>query len=147
MEDLVVRRLTLDDYDRWMEVWERAGLHSTCPQGRDSRAAFEDQFASGTHILLGLESGADLIGVVLITHDGRKGWINRLAVLPEHRRQGHAVRLVGEAERELRELGMMVIAALIEGGNDASLALFDRLGYREQPGGVHYLSKRNHVDA
>jgi ribosomal protein S18 acetylase RimI-like enzyme len=147
MENLVVRRLTLDDYDRWMEVWERAGLHSTRPQGRDSRSAFEGQLASGTHILLGLESEGDLIGVVLITHDGRKGWINRLAVLPEHRRQGHAARLVGEAERELRELGMTVIAALIEGGNDASLALFDRLGYSEQPGGIHYLSKRDRADA
>jgi ribosomal protein S18 acetylase RimI-like enzyme len=147
MADAVVRRLTLDDYDRWMEVWERAGLHTTRPQGRDSRLAFEGQLASGTHVMLGLELGGDLIGVVLITHDGRKGWINRLAVLPEYRRQGHAVRLVGEAERVLRELGMTVIAALIEGGNDASLALFARLGYTEQPGGIHYLSKRDHADA
>jgi ribosomal protein S18 acetylase RimI-like enzyme len=126
-----------------MSVWQRAGLHSLRPRGRDSREAMARQLASGTHTLIGLEQRGELIGVVLATHDGRKGWINRLAVLPEHRRQGHATRLVAEAERVLRAQGMTVIGILVEAGNDASLALFGNLGYVELPGGTHYLSKRD----
>ena len=69
--------------------------------------------------------------------------VNRLAVLPEYRRQGYAMRLVAEAERVLHAQGMTVIAVLIEPGNDDSLALFGKLGYLERPNGMHYLSKRD----
>jgi len=142
-EEVTIRVLTLDDYDRWMSVWQRAGLHSVRASGRDSREAFARQFASGTHTMLGLELAEELVGVVLVTHDGRKGWINRLAILPEHRRRGYAARLVTEAERVLHALGITVFAALIEPGNDASLALFQELGYTEFPDGMHYVTKRD----
>lgn len=145
-EEIIVRVLSLDDYERWMEVWQRAGLHSVRPQGRDSRDAFARQLASGTHTLIGLQAGTRLVGVVLATHDGRKGWINRLAVVPECRHRGYATRLVVEAERALREQGITVIAALIEPDNDTSLALFRRLGYVEAMG-MHYVSKRDSKDA
>jgi ribosomal protein S18 acetylase RimI-like enzyme len=145
-EQIKVRVLTLDDYDRWMEVWQRAGLHSVRPQGRDSRQAFAKQLAAGTHTLIGLEIESKLVGVVLATHDGRKGWINRLAVLPEHRHRGHAARLAADAERVLKDQGIAVIAALIEPGNDASLALFQKLGYVEATG-MHYVSKRENQEA
>ena len=146
-DETTLRTLTLADYDRWMAIWQQAGLHSIRPQGRDSRWAFARQLASGTHTVLGLELAGELIGVVLATHDGRKGWINRLAILPAYRRCGYAARLVAEAERVLREQDITIIAALIETGNDASLALFQKLGYSELPGGVHYLSKRDSAEA
>lgn len=141
--EIVVRKLALDDYDDFMAVWRHAGLHSVRPMGRDSRQAFARQFAGGSHTMIGLERSGKLIGVVLATHDGRKGWINRLAVFPQHRGRGFAARLVAEAERVLRAQGMTVIGVLIEPGNDASLALFNKLGYVELPGGMHYLSKRD----
>ena len=97
--------------------------------------------------MIGLQLDEKLIGVLLATHDGRKGWINRLAILPEHRRQGYAERLVAEAERVLRSQGMTVLAILIEPGNTASLAFFAKLGYVQNPGGMHYLSKRDSEDA
>ncbi len=146
-DQITVRMLTLDDYDRWMSVWDRAGLHSVRPKGRDSRQAFAQQLGTGTHVMIGLEVADELVGVVLATHDGRKGWINRLAVLPEHRRRGYGRRLLAEAESVLLEKGMRVIAALIEPANETSLALFSKLGYVEQPGGMHYVSKRDSEDA
>jgi ribosomal protein S18 acetylase RimI-like enzyme len=145
-EVITVRVLGLDDYSQWMDVWQRAGLHSIRPRGRDSREAFARQLASGTHTMIGLEVGGTLVGVVLATHDGRKGWINRLAVVPEHHHRGYAARLVAEAERVLREQGITVIAALIEPGNDGSLNLFRKLGYLEATG-MHYVSKRESADA
>ena len=141
-----IRQLGLEDYDRWMSLWERAGLHSARPLGRDSREAFGAQFAAHTHIMLGLERDLELIAVVLVTHDGRKGWINRLAVLPEHRRQRYAARLLQEAERVLKAQGIHVIAALIEPDNEASLAFFRQAGYAETAG-MHYVSKRDRSEA
>ncbi|MGD9029376.1 MAG: hypothetical protein PVG25_06155, partial [Anaerolineae bacterium] len=41
-----VRQLGLEDLDRLLDLWQRAGLHSLKPQGRDSRAALTRQLAS-----------------------------------------------------------------------------------------------------
>jgi len=141
-----IRRLGLDDYDELLALWQRAGLHSLKPWGRDSRAGLARQLASGVQTILGLEVNGQLVGAVVATHDSRKGWINRLAVDPDHRRQGYGARLIAEAEEVLREQGMHVIAALVESDNPTSLALFRKVGYVEIDSGIHYLTKRDSDD-
>jgi len=136
--------LTAEDYDAVRELWEQAGLQIRS-SGRDSRKQFARQLAGGLQTVLGARLGDRLVGVVLTTHDGRKGWINRLAVHPDVRRQGVGLRLIAEAERVLREQGLTIIAALIEPGNQPSLALFVRAGYVEYPG-IHYVTKRDRQD-
>jgi ribosomal protein S18 acetylase RimI-like enzyme len=137
--------LTAIDHPRVLALWQAAGLHVR-PVGRDSREAFTQQLTGGHQAALGMETGAgELVGVVLATHDGRKGWINRLAVHPGWQRQGIASQLIAAAEDALREQGMHIIAALIEPGNDASLALFEAAGYSEWPG-MHYVTKRDSDD-
>jgi ribosomal protein S18 acetylase RimI-like enzyme len=142
-----IRELGLDDYDRLMALWQRAGLHSLKPQGRDSREAVARQLASGVQTILGLEVERELVGAVTATHDSRKGWINRLAVEPACRRQGYGARLIAAAEEVLRDQGIRVIAALVESDNLGSLTLFRKMGYVDAGRGIHYLSKRESDDA
>jgi len=142
-----IRRLGPDDYDELLALWQRAGLHSLRPQGRDSRASLTRQLASTVQTILGLEVDRQLVGAVVVTHDSRKGWINRLAVDPGHRRRGHAARLIAAAEETLREQHIHVIAALVESDNPTSLALFRKVGYVESDPGIHYLTKRDSSDA
>lgn len=138
--------LTTSDYPRIMALWQAAGLHIR-PTGRDSEEAFECQMAGGLQTAIGIETeGGDLIGVVLATHDGRKGWINRLAVHPDWRRQGVARSLIVAAEDALHEQGINVIAALIEPGNTPSLECFLTSGYEEYAG-LHYVSKRSRAES
>jgi GNAT superfamily N-acetyltransferase len=132
--------LVAADYPRILALWQRAGL-SIRPHGRDSHEAFAGQLASGIQVVLGLEQADDLVGVIVVTHDSRKGWLNRLAIDPSHRRQGLGLKLMQAAEEYLRSQGIQVIAALIEGWNEASLELFAKAGYVDFPG-IHYLSKR-----
>ena len=139
-------RLNAHDYPRIMALWQAAGLHIR-PKGRDSREAFERQIASGILTVIGIETEqGDVIGVVLVTHDSRKGLINRLAVHPDWRRQGLAKKLISIAEDLLHEQGIDVTAVLIEPENTASLKLFQATGYYEWPG-MHYLSKRRSSDS
>jgi ribosomal protein S18 acetylase RimI-like enzyme len=145
-ENLQIRRLGLGDYDALVALWQRAGLHSLKPQGRDSRAGLARQLASGVQTILGLEVDGQLVGAVVATHDSRKGWINRLAVDPDYRQRGHGGRLIAAAEEALRAQGMQVIAALVESDNPASLALFRTAGYVEIDPGIHYLTKRDGDD-
>ena len=140
-----IRRLTIDDYDAVIALWQRAGLPTVRPTGRDSRSEFEKQLQHG-QIVIGLEEAGRLIGVVVATNDTRKGWINRLAIDPEYRRRGYGEELVHAAEAALSELGLKIMAALIEDYNKASLGLFNKLGYGPHPE-VHYVSKRESSNA
>ena len=141
MVEGTVRELGLDDYGDLLDLWKRAGLHSLKPRGRDSVEAVSRQLASGVQTMLGLKVDGRLVGAVVATHDSRKGWINRLAVDPAYRRRGYGARLVQAAEDVLRGQGIRIIAALVEGDNRPSLALFERCGYAVSSG-IHYVSKR-----
>lgn len=144
MSQVQIRFLGINDYDAIMDLWQRSGLTSLRPLGRDSRDAFAHQLKTGQGLqtVLGLERKGQLVGVVIATHDGRKGWINRLTVDPDHRRKGHAKQLITAAEQAIRSQGIHVIAVLIERDNTASLELFERAGYHFNDQ-ICYLSKRD----
>lgn len=123
-----IRRLRLADYLDVVRLLDIAGLHPRVG-GRESRPAFSRQLRANRPSYLGAFDDRRLVGVVLGTHDTRKGWINRLAVHPDYRRRGIAARLVRECERHLRRRGIEIFAALIESDNPGSVALLHRLGY------------------
>jgi ribosomal protein S18 acetylase RimI-like enzyme len=140
MPKLVIRDFRIEDYDRLTTLWKEAGLGYRA-RGRDSRRRIAQQLKPGNTIFLVAETAGTLVGSVIGTHDGRKGWINRLAVHPSYRHRGLAKKLMAEVEKRLSQVGLEVIAGLIEQGNTASLRLFQSLGYERAPD-IVYLSKR-----
>ena len=144
-QQITVHDLGTADYEEILRLWERAGL-SVRLEGRDARDTFARQMADHRQRIVGLRAGTKLVAVVVLTHDGRKGWINRLAVDPAHRRRGLAGRLIAEAERWFTEdQGLEIWAALIEGANRDSQALFAALDYQRHD--VVYVSKRTRPEA
>jgi ribosomal protein S18 acetylase RimI-like enzyme len=140
---ITVRELGVDDYDRICAVWEASGL-TVRPTGRDSHENFVWQMSTGVQTVLGAQVDGVLAGIAVVTHDSRKGWINRLGVAQDYQRQGVGRALIHAAEDYLHSLGLMIVAALIEHDNDASLALFQAEGY--QVGDVYYVTKRDRPD-
>jgi ribosomal protein S18 acetylase RimI-like enzyme len=138
---LDLRTLSPNDYNAITEVWEKAGLPFK-PFGRDSREDVQRQMAVDPEMWLGCFEDDKLVGVVIGTYETRKGWLNRLAVIPEFQGKGCAKALVEEMERLLRARGLRIFAVLIEDGHDASLALFRKAGY-EVHEKISYLRKRD----
>ncbi|MGC1119694.1 MAG: GNAT family N-acetyltransferase [Candidatus Methanofastidiosia archaeon] len=136
-----IRLLSPDYYDHLISLWEKAGL-SYRPKGRDSREEISRQMKENPDFFLGAFLEGELVGCIIATFDGRKGWINRLTVLPEHRRQGIAQVLITGAEDALRKRGAEVIGILIYEDNVPSLNLFQRMGYLIGED-LLYLSKRD----
>ena len=134
------RNLSVEDYERIVAVWERSGLPVRL-KGRDSPEQVNRQMAAEPDYFFGLEMDRELVAVVVVSDDGRKGWINRLAVLPEYRRRGLAQAVIREAERRLADRGIDIVAALIEDYNASSLKLFQEAGYVLHKD-IYYLSKR-----
>jgi ribosomal protein S18 acetylase RimI-like enzyme len=128
-----------EDYPAVRDLWQQAGLFFR-PGGRDAEGAVLWQLQHFPKTYLVAERDGRLLGVVLGTHDGRKGWINRLAVHPDYRRRGLGRRLLHVCERALNAEGIEIIAALVERDNDESAAFFARAGYAADVP-VHYFRK------
>jgi ribosomal protein S18 acetylase RimI-like enzyme len=135
-----IGELSIEDYDSMIVLWKEAGL-SHRPEGRDSREEVERQINEFGDLFLAAFEGGDLVGVIMGTDDGRKGWINRLAVLPGNQRQGVALELIRAIEAALKARKRRIISILIEPPNEASVALFEKAGYKIWDG-MFYLSKR-----
>jgi N-acetylglutamate synthase len=144
MEKLTIRDMTIRDYDAVTRVWTEAGL-AYRPQGRDRREKMQVEMERGGALFVVAEAGGEIVGVTLGTHDGRRGWINRLAVLPGYQRRGIARRLVHTVEERADALGIDIVAALIEEDNEASKAFFRSIDYLGSQD-VQYFSKRRSVD-
>jgi len=111
------------------------------PVGRDREQSIETELKKGIGKLLFAVTNEVYAGVVLVTHDGRKGWINRVAVLPEYRNKGIAKQLVQAAEKWLDGQDIGIYACQIEDYNKDSLEVFKKFGYIPFEG-IHYLTKR-----
>jgi ribosomal protein S18 acetylase RimI-like enzyme len=138
---LQIRPLRERELHAMTRVWELAGLPYR-PTGRDSLESLQEQRKAFPDLFMGAFIDETLVGVAIASDDGRKGWINRLAVIPEARRHGIGTAIVEECERALRTRGRGVFSILIEGENQASEDLFLKMGYKLEED-IKYYAKRH----
>jgi ribosomal protein S18 acetylase RimI-like enzyme len=136
-----IRRAKLEDYEALLALWKVCGS-SIEPAGRESKDAFQRQLHRFSDLYLVATTADRIVGVVLGTHDERKGWISRLAVHPDHRRRGIAAALVTSCDTAIRSHDINIVTALVESQNRASAELFRRLGYGDDIP-VNYFRKPN----
>jgi len=132
----------MKDYDAVVELWDLSGLPIK-DKGRDRYEKIQEELKRGIANFIIAEFESQLVGVVLVTHDGRKGWINRLAVHPDYRNNGIAHLIIQKSEDYFYQIGIEIIACLIEDYNQESLDVFQKMGYIEFKN-MHYLTKKKH---
>jgi len=144
LANLKIRDFEIDEYDILIELWKKAELPFR-PLGRDSKENISKQIEQPniSFLFVGIED--KIIGSIIISHDGRKGWINRVTILPEYRNLGIASYLIDDAEKRLKEIGIKIVASLIEDWNLKSLKLFDKLGYIRHSD-IIYFTKRESAE-
>ncbi len=71
----------------------------------------------------------DIVGTVMVGHDGHRGWINYLGCHPDHRRRGVATALMAEAQRLLLERGCPKINLQVRESNESAHRFHESLGY------------------
>ncbi len=135
-----IRRVSHSEIGAVTDMWKGSRL-ATKPRGRDSTSALRNQQRQAPDLFLGAYLGDELIGSVIASDDGRRGWINRLSVLPAFRRQGVGEALVKAAENALRRRGRHLYCIHVESDNRASMKLFEKAGYARQRE-ILYFAKR-----
>jgi ribosomal protein S18 acetylase RimI-like enzyme len=139
---IIIRKMKIKDYGPLITLWKEGNLPYR-PQGRDSRQHMQQQLRKCTSLYYVAEHEGNIIGAILGTHDGRKGWINRLIVAPAYRKKGIAKRLVREVEQQLMAVGIDIIACLVEDWNEVSENVFERLGYTKDTDILYYSKRKN----
>ena len=87
-----IRAMTIADYDSVIDLMKQTPGVSL--RDADSRAATERYLLRNPALsFVAVESGA-LVGCIMSGHDGRRGYLQHLVVLPAHRNRGIASGLV-----------------------------------------------------
>lgn len=73
--------------------------------------------------------GGNVIASVMAGYEGHRGWLNYLAVAPQHQRCGYAAKIVAEAEQRLHTTGCPKINLQIRSSNEAVIEFYRRIGY------------------
>jgi ribosomal protein S18 acetylase RimI-like enzyme len=127
MSDFVLRKCRSEDVGAVLQLWRQAeatpGVTDTAD---DLRRAVEE----GPAIVLVAEVQGRVVGSIIGTFDGWRGNIYRLAVHPDHRRQGVACALVAEVEKRLAQQGAKRITALVEKDHPWAMTFWEAVGYR-----------------
>ncbi len=107
-------------------LWERCEL--TRPWN-DPRRDIRRKLAVRPDLFLVGAIRGEVVGSVMVGYDGRRGWINYLAVDPDHRKQGLGRALMVEAELRLLREGCPKINLQVRANNPEVVAFYQRLGY------------------
>ena len=88
---ITIRPMTIEDYDEVYAMWlitSKRALSSADERGQIERYLKRNEGLSQVAVIDG-----KIVGTVLAGHDGRRGFIHHMAVLPEYRRRhiGHAL--------------------------------------------------------
>ena len=81
----------------------------------------------------------DVVAYALTGRAGRRGFLQRLAVHPRHRRQGLGSALVVDALRWLRRRRVHRVVVNTPSTNHAAISLYESLGFHREPEGLAVL--------
>lgn len=135
-----IRELKPSEYNSLIDIWTRSSLPFK-PNGRDSEHNITKQLQENNIRFFVAEVSCKLIGIVIASHNTRKGWINRLAVLPEFRGKGIAASLLKRSEEFFLSNNINIFSCLIEDWNNVSMEYFESKNYKSHKNIVYYTKK------
>lgn len=100
-----IRVMTMDDYDAVIDLMRRTpGVSFRDADSRESTSKYLERNSGMSFVA---EVGAILCGCIMSGHDGRRGYLQHLVVLPQYRRQGIANALVERCLSSLEKHGIL----------------------------------------
>ncbi len=123
-----IRAFQAEDEQRVVSLWERCGLVRSWNDPRQDIA--RKRHVQADWFLVGVVDD-DVVATAMAGYDGHRGWINYLAVAPQHQRMGVGRQIMNEAERLLRSSGCAKINLQVRTGNSEALGFYRALGYIE----------------
>jgi ribosomal protein S18 acetylase RimI-like enzyme len=125
---MVIEELDSRDQPAATALWQEIGM--TRPWN-DPATDFDRALRGATSTVLGVRLDDELVGTVMVGHDGHRGWVYYLAVAPAHQAQGLGSKLMTGAEDWLRARGAVKIQLMVRHSNEQVVAFYEHLGYED----------------
>ena len=125
-----IRMMTSDDYPAVRALWEESegvGL-----SGSDSRVGVARFLDRNPGLSFVAQDDGRLVGSVMAGHDGRRGFIYHLAVLPDHQRRGLGRELAQSCLDRLAAAGIEKCHVLVFDDNHQARAFWQAVGWTER---------------
>ncbi len=124
---ITIRSMTLDDYDTVIELMRSTpGISLRDADSREATARYLERNPGMSFVA---EAGGALCGCVMCGHDGRRGYLQHLIVLPEYRQRGIAHELVERCLECLDALGIYKCHLDVMKSNETAGRYWHRQGW------------------
>ena len=125
--DVRIREMTMRDYDEVYKMWQSTiEILLGDVDTRESIARFLELNPGFSYIALQDDL---LVGAVLCSQDGRRGYIDHLTVRESHRRQGIGRALVLRCLYNLMRVGIRRWNLFVFEGNQDAIEFWEKLGW------------------
>ena len=122
-----IRPMTMTDYEAVRNLWESCeGVGLNDADRPESLSAYLNRNPGMSFVA---QKGDAIVGAVLCGHDGRRGYLNHLAVSPTHRYQGIARRLVAHCLEALQSAGIAKCHLFIFSSNQDGRNFWRQIGW------------------
>jgi ribosomal protein S18 acetylase RimI-like enzyme len=121
-----IREFRITDYHEVLQLWRDSGL---VIRPGDDLEGIKLKLQRDPDLFLVAQENNEVVGVVMGAWDGRRGWINHLAVEPDRQRTGIGTLLVRELEKRLIRKGATKVNAQVYQSNKKSIDFFKAAGY------------------
>ncbi len=123
-----IRGMTLADHGDAHRIWRSA--EGICVVAEDSRAGIKLYLARNRGLCFVATSGGRIVGTVLCGHDGRRGILRHLAVIPDFKGKGIGRALADKCLRALARQGVRKCNIFVMDDNAEGMRFWRHLGYR-----------------
>jgi ribosomal protein S18 acetylase RimI-like enzyme len=130
MTNVVIQEMVIEDYDEVRALWEVSdGIQVSDIDSSVSIARFLNRNAGLSFVA---RENDQLVGAVLCGHDGRRGYIDHLAVRSSSRRQGIGRSLVSRCLFHLMRMGIRRWNLFVLEDNQEARSFWTHLGWAEK---------------
>ena len=123
-----IRKMAIDDYDEVYALWMSCagmGLNNL----DDSREGIDKFLRRNPDTCFVAEYDNQIVGVIIVGNDGRRGYIYHTAVNPQYRKRGIARQLVETAMQALKQCGINKAALVVFEKNENGNAFWEKIGF------------------
>ena len=128
--NFAIRAMTIADFEDVKALWQHSnGIELSSADTKESIARFLERNPGLSFVA---RDGERLVGAVLCGHDGRRGYIDHLAVSQSHRCQGIGRALVGRCLYHLVQIGIRKWHLFVMQDNQDAIEFWKKLGWAQR---------------